>query len=280
MLAGKHTKRSVLFSLSICCLLCFASIAAGQYKIDLQACEDLRIAKTQYGASIVETAACVGPAKTFQPKDTARNVNILATFPAVPTGAGITFLITKNDAAGEHVQYVDYTATSYHTTAYARLTINTPGKYFVRMVNYYDKTQVWATTQFSVSGPSSATPAGKGRVSVCKEIDDDWKCVGELATWAANTPFNVLFENPVPVGIDFIGIVFHRQGPDGKDVAFINEYQQNIGETNRKYATVGDNFRLPVGTYSVYIITWGKRELLQHNGNFTEYLAKTVLTVK
>jgi len=69
-------------------------------------------------------------------------------------------------------------------------------------------------------------------------------------------PFNVLFENPTPVGIDFIGIVFHKQGPDGKDVAFVTEYQQNIGELNRKYATVGDQLRLPAGIYSVYIIAW------------------------
>src|SRR5919112_1013667 len=119
-----------------------------------------------------------------------------------------------------------------------------------------------------------------GRVSVCKEIDDDWKCVGQSNEWAANTPFNVLFENKGPVGVDFIGIVFYKQGADGKDVEFINEYQQNIGEKNSKYATVGDELKLPAGTYSVYIITWGKRELMMKNGNLTEYLAKTVLTVK
>lgn len=124
------------------------------------------------------------------------------------------------------------------------------------------------------------TPAVKGKVSICKEIDDDWKCVGQSNEWAANSPFNVLFENQGPVGVDFIGIVFYKQGADGKDVDFINEYQQNIGEKNSKYATVGDELKLPAGTYSVYIITWGKRELMMKRGNLTEYLAKTVLTVK
>ena len=80
--------------------------------------------------------------------------------------------------------------------------------------------------------------------------------------------------------MSFIGIVFHKQGPDGKDVEFVNEYQQDIGEENRKYATVGEMLRLPAGTYSVYIIAWGKRESLVHNGNLTEYFAKTTLTVK
>jgi hypothetical protein len=127
---------------------------------------------------------------------------------------------------------------------------------------------------------SASTAAGQGKVSICKEIDDDWKCVGQSNQWAANSPFNVLFENPAPVGVDFIGIIFYRQGADGKDTEFINEYQQNIGEKNRKYATVGDELKLPAGVYSVYIISWGKRETMEHRGNLTEYFAKTVLTVK
>lgn len=286
MLKHKQTRYLVLCALSVCCSMLFVSSAQAQGKIELQTCEDLKIAETQYGGSVVETATCVNPIKTFQPKGTLRNVNLVATFPAVPTGAGITFMVTKTDADGEYVQNIDYAASPRHTTAYARLTINTPGKYFVRMANYYDKSQVWATADFTVGedtvGARAAgnTPAGQGRVSICKEIDDDWKCVGQSNQWAANSPFNVLFENPAPVGVDFIGIIFYKQAADGKDSEFINEYQQNIGETNRKYATVGDMLKLPVGTYSVYIIAWGKRELMMHNGNLKEYFAKTVLTVK
>jgi len=286
MASPERACRLVLFALSFCCVALFASAARAQNKIELQTCEDLKITETQYGISVVETAACVKPTKTFQPKGELRNVNILATFPAVPTGAGITFMVTKENADGEYVQNVDYAASPHHTTAYARLTINTPGKYFVRMANYYDKSQVWATTDFTVGedtvGPRAAgnTASGQGRVSICKEIDDSWKCVGQSSQWAANAPFNVLFENPAPVGVDFIGIIFYKQGADGKDTEFVNEYQQNIGDKNRKYATVGDELRLPAGTYSVYIIAWGKREVMEHRGNLTEYFAKTVLTVK
>lgn len=133
----------------------------------------------------------------------------------------------------------------------------------------------------AVAQQTSATvPSATGKVSVCKEIDDDWKCVGESTQWAANMPFNVLFENPTPPGVDYLAIVIHKQGPDGKDVDFINELQAEIGEKYRKYATVGDMLKLPAGTYSIYIITWGKRETLYHNGNFKEYLAKTTLKVK
>ena len=276
----------VLFASAAVCVLSAAGSGRAQFKIELQTCEDLKITEKQYGALVVETATCVNPAKTFRPKGTLRNVHIVSTFPAVPTGAKITFLINENDADGEDVRYVDYWASPNHTTAYAQLTVNKPGKYFVRMVNTLDRSQVWATAAFEVGqdtvGPRAAgnTAAGQGRVSICKEIDDDWKCVGQSSEWEADKPFNVLFENKGPVGVDFIGIVFHRQGADGKDVEFVNEYQQDIGETNRKYATVGDMLRLPAGTYSVYIIAWGKRESLTHNGNLTEYFAKTVLTVK
>ncbi len=135
-----------------------------------------------------------------------------------------------------------------------------------------------ATAQAQEGQAAAAAPSGK--VSICKEIDDDWKCVGQSSEWEADKPFNVLFENKGPVGVDFIGIVFYKQGADGKDVEHINEYQQQIGEKNSKYATVGDELKLPAGTYSVYIISWGKRELMMKNGNLKDYLAKTVLTVK
>ena len=272
--------------LVVVCLAAFASAAQAQYKIELQTCEALKITKKQYGANVVETATCINPTKNFKPKGTLRNVFVLATFPAVPTGAGITFMITKNDADGEYVQNMDYSASPQHTTAYIPFTINTPGKYFVRMVNYYNKSQVWGTADFTVGedtvGPRAVgnTAAGQGQVSVCKEIDDNWKCVGASNEWPANQPFNVLFENPTPSGVDFIGIVFHKQDAKGRDVEFVNEFQQNIGMENRKYATVGDAFRLPAGVYSVYIIGWGKRESLEHRGNLTEYFAKMSLTVK
>jgi hypothetical protein len=46
------------------------------------------------------------------------------------------------------------------------------------------------------------------------------------------------------------------------------------------YATQNNELSLPAGVFSVYIISWGKRETLMHNGNLTEYFAKMTLTVK
>src|SRR5207253_5925088 len=103
----------------------FTSAAHAQ-KIDVQTCEDLKITEAHYGVSTVETATYVNPTKTLKPKGTVSNVNLVATFPAVPTGAGITFMVTKNDANGEYVQNIDYAVSPRHTTAYAKLTINTP----------------------------------------------------------------------------------------------------------------------------------------------------------
>jgi hypothetical protein len=286
IMSPKLTRYLIVSAFYICAATLVISPARAQYKIEMQTCEDLKISEAHYGVNTVETATCVNPTKTFQPKGTLRNVNVVATFPAVPTGAGITLMVTKNDANGEYVENKDYAASPRHMTAYARFIINGPGKYFVRMANYYDKSQVWATAEFTVGqdtiGPRAVgnTATGQGKVSTCKEIDDNWKCVGAANEWPANSPFNVLFENPSPSDVDFIGIVLFKQGADGKDVEFINEYQQNIGEKNRKYATVGDNFRLSAGTYSIYIIAWGTRETMEHRGNLTEYFAKTTLTVR
>ena len=47
-----------------------------------------------------------------------------------------------------------------------------------------------------------------------------------------------------------------------------------------RYATVGDELRLPAGAYTLYVIDRRKREVSEHRGNLTEYFAKTVLTVK
>ncbi|HWP55375.1 MAG TPA: hypothetical protein VN476_14700 [Pyrinomonadaceae bacterium] len=277
-------RRLSLCLLTSCILLFVASNARAQYKLEL--CEDLKITEAHYGINTVETATCVTPTKTFSPKGTLRNIHMVYSFPRVPTGAGVTFMITKDNAEGEYVENKDYQVSPQHTTAYAQFTVNTPGKYFVRLANYYNKSQVWATSDFTVGADTVGarstgnTAAGGGKVSICKEIDDNWKCVGQSSQWGANAPFNVLFENPTPVGADFIGIIFYQQGADGKDVKFINEFQQNIGEKNRKYATVGDELKLPGGVYSVYIIPWGKRETMEHNGNLTDYFAKMTLTVK
>ncbi len=278
------TRRLFSIAVAVTVSLVVAATARAQYK--LETCEDLKITEAHYGINTVETATCINPTKTFSPKGTLRNVNAVYSFPKVPTGAGVTFIVTKNDADGDYVRDVDYSVSPQHTTAYARFTINEPGKYYLRLVNHYNKAQVWATSDFTVGadtvGPRAAgnTASGQGKVWICKSVDDNWNCVGGSNEWKANAGFDVLFKNPTPVGVDFIGIIFYKQGADGKDVEFVNEYQQNIGDKNRFYATGGNEISLPAGTYSAYVIAWGKRETMEHHGNLTEYFAKMTLAVK
>jgi len=278
------TRRFFAALLAAFVLFLISATTRAQYKLEL--CEDLKITEAHYGINTVETATCVNPTRTFSPKGTLRNIHIVDTFTKVPTGAAVTFMITKNDANGEYVENKDYQVSAQHTTAYAQFTINTPGKYFVRLANYYNKSQVWATSEFTIGadtvGPRSTgnTAAGGGQVWICKSVGDNWNCVGGSNQWPANKGFDVLFKNPTPVGADFIGIIFYKQDASGKDVGFINEYQQNIGDKNRMYATQGNELSLPAGTYSVYIIPWGKRETMEHRGNLKEYFAKMTLTVK
>ncbi|MGZ5481644.1 MAG: hypothetical protein ACXWID_06640, partial [Pyrinomonadaceae bacterium] len=81
-------------------------MAHAQYK--LETCEDLKITEKRYGVNVIETAACVNSTKALSPKGTLRNVNILYSFPPVPTGAAVTFMVMKEDANGEYVQNIDY----------------------------------------------------------------------------------------------------------------------------------------------------------------------------
>jgi hypothetical protein len=46
------------------------------------------------------------------------------------------------------------------------------------------------------------------------------------------------------------------------------------------YATEGNAIALSAGSYSVYVIAWGKREAMEHHGNLADYFAKTTLVVK
>ena len=125
------TRRFSLCLLAGCVSLFIASRARAQYKLEL--CEELKIAQARDGVNTIETATCVNPTKTFSPKGTLRNIHMVYSFPKVPTGAAVTFMITKDNADGEYVENMDYQVSPQHTTAYAQFTINTPGKYFVRL---------------------------------------------------------------------------------------------------------------------------------------------------
>jgi len=130
-------------------------------------------------------------------------------------------------------------------------------------------------------GPAK-TKAGLAQLTVCRDVDDNWNPVGPSDTWPANKTFNVLLISPTPFKADFIGFIIFKQGPDGKDVEFVNEWQQTVenAEKARKYCTTEGLTSLPTGKYTLYAIDWTKREVSEHNGNLTDYFAKITLTVK
>jgi hypothetical protein len=96
------TRRFFLFLIATGVFLFVAASAHAQYKLEL--CEDLKIAEARYGINTVETATCVNPTKTFSPKGTLRNIHMVYSFPKVPTGAAVTFMITKDNAMSADVR--------------------------------------------------------------------------------------------------------------------------------------------------------------------------------
>src|SRR5581483_7949736 len=81
-LSFMFTRRLFSIAVAVTVSLVVAATARAQYKLE----------------------TCINPTKTFSPKGTLRNVNAVYSFPKVPTGAGVTFIVTKNDADGEYVR--------------------------------------------------------------------------------------------------------------------------------------------------------------------------------
>lgn len=141
-----------------------------------------------------------------------------------------------------------------------------------------------AVFSLTAQAQNSATPAAiaqasTGKVTICDQINDDWKCVGATTPWPADKPFNILLELPKAIDVDFIGFVIHKRDEKGVDTDFVDEYMLTIQGNARLFATT-EGFRLPAGRYTVYGIKWSDRQLNFHPGNFKEYLGKTELIVK
>src|SRR6266516_5743574 len=92
MMHLRFCSRFFLVLLSTCCTLLLVSNARAQF--NLETCEDLKVTEAHYGINTVETATCINPTKTFSPKGAVQNINILYSVPKVPTGSGVTFMVT------------------------------------------------------------------------------------------------------------------------------------------------------------------------------------------
>ena len=112
---------------------------------------------------------------------------------------------------------------------------------------------ILSATAKAQGNAAAASRADKGKVSICNEIDDDWKCVDESNQWVANKPFNVLFLNRQ--------LVFHRASllQTGLERQGCRVYKRVPAEhrpANRKYATVGDELKLPLAPTASISSRW------------------------
>lgn len=171
-----------------------------------------------------------------------------------------------------------------------------PGTYTAKLLAVNDENKVYQTYDVTVTDTKGdrATgdqKAGQSKVWICRDTDDKWNALDaapvkdNVYTWPANKTFNVMVKNNGKAfGVSFLGFVIHKQGPDGKDTDFVNECQTDMLQSgNTMWASVTGlpgMTSLPAGTYTMYVIDWGKRQINMHPGNLTEYFAKITLNIK
>jgi len=227
----------------------------------------------------------VNPTTTFAFRGTVTNVFGVFQFDPPLTGTTkhtIKVIAMKN---GSFADDRDIEFTTGGRTGVFGMTL-TPGSYELQIVNKFSQDKLYMKTRIEVSEDTVGARAtdnmksGAGKLTVCREVDDSWKCVGEATAWKANRAFNVFVELPMPAGLTLTKWVIHKQKPDGTDGAFVDEQVQNIGEARfRKWATT-EGFRLPAGVYTIYSISAAEAETTEHSGNLKKYFAKTTLTVR
>lgn len=231
-----------------------------------------------------EAIAATNLTDTFVSKNGQYNVFAIITYTSAKP---MTFKALVRDASGKTVEASEPKSRYDLKMAAGFFIMNTPGSYTLEVYDSTNMDKPVATAKFTVTDPAAkagtpaaASKAGTTVLTICKSVDDNWKAVEPSTTWKANEPFNVLITNGgKPFGVPFLGIIIHKQGENGEDVGFENEYEQTINEkTTTMYATES-GFRLPAGKYTIYIIDWYKREINTHNGNFKTYFAKVTLTV-
>lgn len=148
----------------------------------------------------------------------------------------------------------------------------------------------------TVAAPAAQEEKKYAKLIICESVDDDWKPVGAAKVvgeaknlefeWPADKKYNILIDNrPNIFAANFLGIILHKQGADGKDTDFIDEFMtdQLDEKVAKMWCTVDglpNHSRLAAGRYTIYVIRWDKRQVNYHPGNFTDYYARITLHVK
>ncbi|HSW03596.1 hypothetical protein [Aquabacterium sp.] len=223
---------------------------------------------------------CVKPTKTFAYKGSVTNVGATFRFNPPMTSRTTQFkvILFKN---GVMDQYQEITFNTGGRTSQIAMTV-TPGTYQMKLVDQFDTDKVALTDTIVVSPDTVGDRAtnnvksGIGKLMVCSEIDDNWKCLNESGTWAANQPFNLYVRLPQAIDGLTAGWAIFKQLPDGSDGVLVDDLLQGTNGRAAYWATTGGH-RLTAGTYTIYSIAWANRTSI---GNLKSYFAKTTLHVK
>jgi len=224
--------------------------------------------------------ACVKPARTFQYKGSVTNVfgTLRFTPPLTNNSTRLKVIVYKKDVMDE---YREITFNTGGRTAAVGFTKG-PGLYVVKVVDQYDSDKVFLTDQFVVAPDTVGDRAtdnvksGIGKLMICSEIDDNWKCVNEATTWDSKKPFNLYVRLPQAISGLVAGWAIFKQNADGTDGNMEYDLLQGTQGRAAYWATTNGNYLKP-GKYTVYSIAWPNRT---SSGNFKEYFAKMTLTVR
>ena len=118
--------------------------------------------------------------------------------------------------------------------------------------------------------------AGIGRIMICSEVDNNWKCLNESTTSKANTSFNLYIVMPERIPGQTTGWMIYKANADGSDAQCVDQLLQGTNGPARYWATTNGNVLL-AGSYNIYSVNWTTRTT---SGNMKEYLGKTTLVVK
>ena len=262
------------------------SLGAAPFKANVDLCEAI----DSDGASYAKPIA---PTTEFRPRGGEPNVHAIATLPPAIDAKKVKFTVLDS----EHKPIGTLDAPVLGKVGVAKFSVAKPGQYLIQVGT--EEHDLLEEAPFKVltstEGPfaNGTQPTGQASLWICKEVNDDWLPVGattdaksnnRLFKWKADEGFNVLVKNKpkTPFGTLFLGIVIHKQGEDGRDIGFVNEWQSEQLEENvaTMWCTVQPPTSLPAGRYTLYIIDWYTRETLEHNGNLKQYFAKITIDVK
>ena len=224
---------------------------------------------------------CEKPTKVFAYKGSVTNVGATFRFTPAMTSRTTQFKVILFNAQGVMDQYQEITFNTGGKTSQIAMTV-TPGTYTMKLVDQFDTDKVALTDTIVVSPDTvgaratSNIKSGIGKLMVCSEIDDNWKCVNESSTWVANQPFNLYVRLPQAIAGQTAGWLIFKQLPDGTDGGFVEDMLQGTNGRAAYWATTGGH-TLPAGKYTIYSIAWPERTSI---GNLTNYFAKTTLTVR